>query len=640
MVNRGIDTKPFELAAEWLASQGGGTVYVPSVDVEAGEYYSTDYPIDLRPYVWFEGDGPSSLIFNIRPTGVGLFGDHAVFNPGNYHPAYYNDLPFETLNDVAAGDRTVKLAAESFTAGDFPKNSTVVLRGGDFFASAFFDVYEWQRLNRIVSSDPATGEIVLMYAIDEDIIAPEISLADDQVNSGRIGYSDGTSRKCFVAYKSGLRNLGIRSNSLWVADSATLDCLFENLWLDARRGLYGNSFCHSEFRNIHAKVKENALEWSCNSHDSNINGYFVDSDFAFPTVVAFAVFGENASNCHMKNFSFKADNWDSTNVMLRFAFTKNCSMTDGTVFAQTHRGVGIQFESTTNDTPCSFNKVKGVDFIGGSIGSSCVSFGNTGFVKYNGVEECNWIGEGSARHGYVRGEGNYLRRNKFSKADSRLDITSTSAFDCEIVDNSLTAGFTLIDGSEFRRHKIADNQTLASRAARAVSVRTFTRDSVAATAAGTVYKSAVFPANSLTGGDRVRVLLRGRVSSGGTTAAKEIRLVDDSGTYASITFAAEIPEIPGGEGEPPVQEYVPGESGTFVIDATLLIDSTSTIVGYADIKKDGASSTTRTAVTGLNLSANSRTMAVQGWTGDAGETILFDQTEIWVEKIGQFCRPV
>ena len=605
----------FEKAVDAIHAAGGGSLFIPAVDVDAGEYFRIDRPIDLKPGVYIEGTGPASLIFNDRATGTGSFGDHAVINPGNYHPAYYDALPWATLNNVSAGDRTVTLAAGSFTAGVYPANSTIVMRGGNSFASAGFDVYEWQRLNRIESSDPATGTITLRYAIDDDVTAPEVSLADGQVNSGRIGYSDGSTRQCFVAYKSGLRNLGIRSNSLWVADSATLDCLFENLWLDTRRGLYGNSFCHTAFRNIHAKVKECALEWSCNSHDSYIDGYFVDSDYAIPTTVAFATFGENGANCHLRNFTFKADNWDSTNVMLRFAFTQRCSFSDGVIYSQTHQGVGVQFESTANNTPCEFNVARKIKFIGGSDGSSAVSFGSTGYVKWNAIEDCEWAGESTARHGYVRGEGNAIRRTKFSNPTARLDMTNAGAVSCEVVDCDLTAGYTLINGSEYQKHKLRGNQTAGSKNAKAALVYSFSRDSVSSTTSGNVYKSMTLPAGTTNGGDRIRVSVRGRLSSGSTTAAKELRLVDDSVTYASLTFAV-------------------GESGTFEFDATIVVDASTTLVGYTKTEKNGAFGVTRTTATGLSLTSNARTFSVQGWTGSASETILFDQCEMWVEKPG------
>jgi hypothetical protein len=156
-----IDWAAIQKTIDIQYARGGGGVYLPGVNVGAGRYYRLDgYPLLLRDYVTLWGDGPSSLIYNVKVTSA-IFMDTTVILPGNMHPFYANSFTYDSASNVTEGDVVLAIADTS----RYAVAMTICARTSDFVANSISDKSSWFRLYRVTAKTATT--LTLDIPIDE-----------------------------------------------------------------------------------------------------------------------------------------------------------------------------------------------------------------------------------------------------------------------------------------------------------------------------------------------------------------------------------------------------------------------------------------------------------------------------------------
>ena len=166
---------------DWAAAQScsyanpGRTIVVPD-----GVDLVTNLPIDVRTGQTWTVDG---TISNRAPRGqAGRRADAGnVFRVGNMHPVILNPAspycwPVLDIAPVAAGDTTVTLTDPSAVAAqDLPlgPGAFVVVRADSHpVPAARGTIYDFQQIDKVVSWDPASGQLELTEPIKVAIAAP------------------------------------------------------------------------------------------------------------------------------------------------------------------------------------------------------------------------------------------------------------------------------------------------------------------------------------------------------------------------------------------------------------------------------------------------------------------------------------
>jgi len=81
--------------------------------------------------------------------------------------------------------------------------------------------------------------------------------------------SDGLYNRKFVTCNSTIAGIAIKSLGPWSATGGTFECLFEDLYIEARQIIYGNAFAYTVFRNVTGLFHQKVIETAYFSHNSN-----------------------------------------------------------------------------------------------------------------------------------------------------------------------------------------------------------------------------------------------------------------------------------------------------------------------------------------------------------------------------------
>ena len=189
---------------DWAAAQScsyanpGRTIVIP-----AGVDLVTNLPIDVRSGQTWTVDG---TITNraVRNTPYKAMDAANVFRVGNMHPVILNlanphAWPVVDIGPVAAGQTTVTVTSPASVAtagvGLAPGDFVVVRADSHPAPAAKGTIYDYQQINRVVSWDPATGELALADAVKVAIAAP----AKLCLNSGRLDVSTAVHQPWWMA---------------------------------------------------------------------------------------------------------------------------------------------------------------------------------------------------------------------------------------------------------------------------------------------------------------------------------------------------------------------------------------------------------------------------------------------------------
>ncbi|MBV9995377.1 MAG: hypothetical protein JO127_09195 [Caulobacteraceae bacterium] len=247
------DTAAIAGAVAFLHKGGGGTLFFRTREgpAEAGAYYNVTSPIPLLPGVSLQGDARRPKIKNLVAEGGA--GVQQVFLPGNFHPAFTQELTYRDCGAIAAGRRATlrdPAHAAAFAVGD-----QVLIASSATGTTGSFSIPNYAILNEVEAVVGAT--LVFRRPIDVSFVGGVARLAS--VN-GRNGVP------LFFYSDASLSDLDIETPHFWISDSACRSVRFVRLTVSSRASVtYGNCFQHVDWESCVSYFSETAGEQSHNS---------------------------------------------------------------------------------------------------------------------------------------------------------------------------------------------------------------------------------------------------------------------------------------------------------------------------------------------------------------------------------------
>jgi hypothetical protein len=243
-----------EKAQDYLEAKGGGVVYFPYGG------YGINAPIINRTNISLIGDERLPTLKNINEKYS--FRGSSIFSPGNFHPEYVGGLNKIPCTRIQVGD-AIKLR-ESGDAAALKANDCVIIMSDEYYVSGGFKVPKYIFLNEISSFN--NGRVRLKYGIDREFDGGLVKLDGSQV--GRDGIP------LFFWRNGQIRNFRVDTRGFYISDSATLNCRFENIRIDAAKfGIYGNTYQRTVFSNISGKIADGVGETSLCSLMTRIENF-------------------------------------------------------------------------------------------------------------------------------------------------------------------------------------------------------------------------------------------------------------------------------------------------------------------------------------------------------------------------------
>lgn len=243
-----------EKAQDYLHGEGGGQLYFPH-----GGYGITG-PIVNRENISLVGDERFPTLKNIRKEYE--FRSSSIFVPGNFHPEYVGGLRGFECNRIEVGNAVV-LGNES-DAATLKVNDCVVVMSEEYYVSSGFKVPKYLFLNEVISLN---GKLVrLKYDMDREFEGRLVRLDGSQL--GRDGIP------LFFWRNGQIKNFRIDTQGFYISDSATLNCRFENIWIEsAKSGIYGNTYQRTIFSNVSGNVSDGVGETSLCSFMTRVENF-------------------------------------------------------------------------------------------------------------------------------------------------------------------------------------------------------------------------------------------------------------------------------------------------------------------------------------------------------------------------------
>lgn len=416
-------------AIKAVEAAGGGTVFIPPVDVEAGEAYVLNKPWPLTKRCWIQGAGSASLI---KAAGAGdVLGN--VFQVGMHHPAHNADYTLYVLDAITEGDISITFTTPS-ESENFSVGQVVMLRSNEHEIQNTFQKPFFVELNRILAIDSGTGVATLEHSIDETVSNPRIT----DMTGGSFAGMD-----TFISDRCGVEKVGVDANQNWVGRNASYECTFRDVWVKRSHGLIlGNAWSRCYAERIFGNFTYGFAELATGAHHStfrSIWGSYKDEGNPVTTTSLIKV-GEHGRHCVFEDFRINAGEYQG-NFGLRLQCRKT-TLRNGLVTA-TVSNTGVYVEGTsatyvdadlTADNECSESKF----YLSGhsrSLDFQSVSSTDVHQPKRNLLEANQFYGTPSvdAFRGNV-GQENRVISNYFDEGVGRV---GTGFINNQIVGNSI-----------------------------------------------------------------------------------------------------------------------------------------------------------------------------------------------------------
>lgn len=251
----GVDQlRAIETAQDYLEAKGGGELYFPYGG------YGLSGPIINRENISLVGDQRLPTLKNINREYA--FRRSSIFAPGNFHPEYVGGLERMPCVRIKAG--SVVRLRQSRYAVTLKPNDGVVIMSDEYYTSAGFKVPKYIFLNEVVAVNGAM--VQLKYGLDREFDGGLVRLDGSQ--SGRDGVP------LFFWRNGQIRNFRVDTKGFYISDSATLNCKFDNIKIDAAKsGIYGNTYQRTIFSNISGTVADGIGETSLCSLMTRIENF-------------------------------------------------------------------------------------------------------------------------------------------------------------------------------------------------------------------------------------------------------------------------------------------------------------------------------------------------------------------------------
>ena len=528
--------------------------------LDTSDFYFQDTPMVMRNGVSLAcHKGKPARIKNTRTTYD--YFHSACILPGNFHPDFTEDLVYLPLNLTSAGSLNVTFTNPGDATGFAPGDSVVVASDA-YFLTGGFKCPKYMFLNEILRVSGAT--VTLRFPIDKSFAGGMVKL--DGTQPGRNGVP------LFFWKDGSIRNLSFSTAGRFHGDTATLACLFEDVSVQARSYIYGNTFQHTRW------VRPRGIVGSGNEHSlCSLNSTVEDYEFSFdpqsaaPANSAFFGFQENTRGFKYRKGSVDFSGYTSSTAFANFINSEGCGLDEFTITTGAGwTGSDFAFNNVSAEgrisckgnfaTRGNFNGVsrfRNLDFSGDSVAETVAS-NKVEQVTFNGVviSEC-------LRYTNVV-DRNTVRLCEFPSGKPLINSASTSLalLECGIAD-----GFsTQADPDIYTKHDIRRNRTAGYQ--KRLSGSRFLLNQLS--------QSGTVPLNlldgdmgtALTARDTLEFDIRGSIS--GTAGVKSIVLQIYNSTDGVV-----IPLLR--------KDFAAATTGSFVVHGSLYIAQLALMVSEMDV---------------------------------------------------------
>jgi hypothetical protein len=250
------DSKAFQKAEDYLYSQGGGKLLVPTGT------YSVSKPFYHRSNVSLEGYGDNSIIKNKVKSSNGP--DMFCIYIGNFSPSQYAECVHYDCNESKKGATNLILKSKG-DANNFYAGQIVLVDSKTGFMSADGHWKPYAAfINKITAIDNTSGIISLEDPITIDIPDPQIA------PTNKFSKQEDTN-KVYICERPVIKNIRFESNGDWAMRFGVYKGLFENISLKTTDVIPGNGFAYCTFKNITAKFSQKVIEMAMYSHNTTVD---------------------------------------------------------------------------------------------------------------------------------------------------------------------------------------------------------------------------------------------------------------------------------------------------------------------------------------------------------------------------------
>ncbi|HHI1218892.1 TPA: hypothetical protein ACP4T3_004153 [Escherichia coli] len=464
----------------------------------------------------------------------------SIFAPGNYHPDYWEEVPKVAVT-AAKGQSTLTLADSSIVSvGDIIRLSSTT-----GILSAGFFVAQYLQLARVLSKSGST------ITIDGPI---ETSLTLEAANADQPSYPARFDKPLFCCRDTVVRNIEVNTWDYWTTDSATYNCIFDNISGKAKGVVYGNTFCKTKFSRINIVFSGRISELAFGSHDT----YLTDiTAIANPDGVSENVmlgWAESGRRCTLDNFKFMFNSSSNPSTIIRVSGHRDSRIKRGVIIVNNNTNNIISAEQYGN------SENSGLGGVGTGYRSevenilfediSVFAYGSTAVVcdcqKTSDSSVLNSIEFSKIRYygslpsvALIRSLGTASNYNNGVKADISSDIgghvvLTNSRYNTLKLNGPVTVP-NLVASASVNAISIVNQSRLSAKAnnyALEVSL------SVNSTTAGNVVRDMIYPAGSLRLSDSIKIEIAG--STGGLLGTKTVQVgfIGSDSVFKCVEMAA------------------------------------------------------------------------------------------------------
>ena len=606
------DRLAIQAAIDAANAAGGGFVYVPPVNTEAGEYYRLNgMALYMRDNVHIIGAGPDSLIFNDKASND-VWMDQGVFQFGNFSPRAFHETVYRDLDAIAAGARVVTLSTTA-EAANYEAGDLILIRSVEHWDNpAGWDMPIAAFITEAIAVNAGAGTVTLRHSVPVEVANALIgNPRERQTGAGIITDSpDPFGEDYFIVRRASIENLGIRSHGTWTGHAGMLECVWRRLWIDSNNAIYGNGFSHCLVEDVWARFRNKLVEPAMFSYRSQFVRIRGERGQASATPsTSWVKIGENIREIDIDVTVSSGD--DVVDSVVRVSPAFDCRVhvvadapgISGTpsqavlyaVPTQSPNQGTIERVSVTGEFDMGLVErfVRLVDNSAAADGSTLVD--NTVRVRATGTT--------TVAAATVQGVGTDVSGSDFGHG--ALEYV-TGAVGTVAQDVRTPVGFSgmteaLRAANPLHRLITPARSTLAALS----KTRTGVSVDVNSTTSGNVHDSIVIPAGTLRDGDEIHVLLHGRIV--GTNDQKQVRLhiAETTTDVSTLSWAA-------------------GAVTSFHVDARVYFRTTALATGFA-LQTQGTTVTGRNTVIAHDASANDTTIQFQAWVANAADVVRVDR---------------
>lgn len=472
-------------------------------------------------------------------SGAGFMAG-SIFAPGNYHPDYWEEVPKVAVT-AAKGQSTLTLADSSIVSvGDIIRLSSTT-----GILSAGFFVAQYLQLARVLSKSGST------ITIDGPI---ETSLTLEAANADQPSYLARFNKPLFCCRDTVVRNIEVNTWDYWTADSATYNCIFDNISGKAKGVVYGNTFCKTKFSRINIVFSGRISELAFGSHDT----YLTDiTAIASPSGVSENVmlgWAESGRRCTLDNFKFMFNSSSNPSTILRVSGHRDSRIKRGVIIVNNNSNNIIsaeQYGNAANSGPGGVgtgyrSEVENVLFDDISV----FAYGSTAVVcdcqKTSDSSVLNNIEFSKIRYygalpsvALMRSLGTAANSNNGVKADISSDIggpvvLTNSRYNTLKLNGPVTVP-SLVAAASVNAISIVSQSRLSAKANNYALEASL---NISSTTAGNVVRDMIYPAGSLRLSDSVKIDIAG--STGGLLGTKTVQVgfIGSDSVFKYVEMAA------------------------------------------------------------------------------------------------------